>query len=256
MSETEQSSTQATPPSTFGMLEKPAATPAIESAQTLAPVGQETKIATEANSPAPSAGASEQPKSTPAGGITQNADATQKTNGAANTTEQKPKEGETTDPQKSGKTEEKVVPEKYDLKLAEKSLLDKGIVERIAAEAKAQGLSQEEAQSLVTNRENDVAAFVETRKQTWLQETLSDKEIGGDGLKENVALANRMLDRFASPALKNELTKTGYGNHPEMVRMLVRIGKASANDKAIIPRAHQTESQSLASKMYDKTPNS
>jgi hypothetical protein len=44
-----------------------------------------------------------------------------------------------------------------------------------------------------------------------------------------------VVARFGSDSLKAELSKTGYGNHPEMVRLLTRIGKAMAPDQLVLP---------------------
>jgi hypothetical protein len=56
-------------------------------------------------------------------------------------------------PPEAKPTEAKVVPEKYDLKLPEASLLDASHVEKLTAFAKERGLSNDEAQALL-EREN------------------------------------------------------------------------------------------------------
>lgn len=168
---------------------------------------------------------------------------------AAPAGEQKPKEGETPPPE----TPAKVVPEKYALKLEEHSHLDPTNLASIEAYAKANKLSQEEAQGLVAKTEADTKAFVESRKAEWLKQSTSDKEVGGDHLKENVAHASRAIERFASPALKAELNKTGYGNHPEMIRMLSRIGKSMAEDKLILPGSQGSASKPMEEVFYGGT---
>jgi len=165
--------------------------------------------------------------------------------GEAKPTEEKPESKE------SESKDKPAPPEKYELKLSENSLLDQSAIDRVAAFAKAQGLSQEAAAEALKTQEQDVAAFIEDRKAQWKDQTLKDKEIGGEALKENIVLANKMLERFATPELKKELTRTGYGNHPELVRMLVKIGKASADDKAVIPRTHTKNERSMADVFYD-----
>ena len=134
-------------------------------------------------------------------------------------------------------TQERIVPEKYDLKLSEDSILEASALDRIAAVAKAQGLTQEEATAFLKNQEEDVQNYINEMKDVWKKQAISDKEIGGEKLNENVALASRVIDRYASPELKTVFNKTGYGNHPELVRMFVRIGREMGNDKAIVPGA-------------------
>lgn len=167
-------------------------------------------------------------------------------------------DGEKPAPKEPEKTEKTEVPEKYDLKLSENSLLNQAALDRIAASAKVQGLSQEAAQELVKAQEGEVAtamsAAIESRKESLLKECLADKEIGGNEtkLKESIVLASSMLDKYGDAQLRKELTATGFGNHPGLVKMLVKIGKASANDKSILPKTTSTSPQkSIADVMYD-----
>ena len=60
------------------------------------------------------------------------------------------------------------------------------------------------------------------------------KEWGGEeGWKTNLTLADRALTRFGSPEFRKHLDDTGLGNHPEMVKIFVAIGKAMAEDTFI-----------------------
>jgi hypothetical protein len=131
-------------------------------------------------------------------------------------------------------------PEKYDLKVPENSLLESAQVEKLSAYAKQNGLSNEEAQALLDGESQAIATFVEERKTAWKTQAIVDPEIGGQHLNENVELAKRFIDRFGSPALKQELDKTGYGNHPEVVRLFVRLGKEMKEDKLIMPGAQSS----------------
>lgn len=69
----------------------------------------------------------------------------------------------------------------------------------------------------------------ETAKNTAL-ETLKKEWGGEEGWKANLTLADRALTQFGSPEFKKHLDDTGLGNHPEMVKMFVAIGKAMAED--------------------------
>lgn len=152
---------------------------------------------------------------------------------------------------KSGEEPAKVVPEKYDLKLAEDSPLDPSALERIAALAKAQGMTQEEAQVAVELQEEDVKAFIKEQKDKWHADSVADKEIGGEKLTENIALANRFFDKYGSPALKTYLERTGLGSHPEVVRLFVRLGAEDGNDKFVQPGSTVvSDTRSVADKFY------
>jgi hypothetical protein len=58
----------------------------------------------------------------------------------------------------------------------------------------------------------------------------TDKELGGTALDGNIRLAQSALTKFGTPELRAALDTTGMGNHPEVVRVFTRIGKAMAED--------------------------
>lgn len=148
--------------------------------------------------------------------------------------------------------EKTVAPEKYDLKLSEDSVLGKRALERIEAYAKEQGLSNEQAQAIVDGEAEAVAKFVDEQSNEWANQTKNDKEIGGEGFKKNVETAKRVIDKFGSDTLRKELNKTGYGNHPELIRLLSRIGKAMNEDELVIPGAQAGTKRSREEIFYGK----
>lgn len=136
------------------------------------------------------------------------------------------------------------VPEKYDLKLPEGSKLDPARVEGIAAFAKERGLSQDAAQALLQREAEAVEGYaqaqvaeVEKAKAGWLEAVKTDPEVGGDNLPQNAELAKRVLARYGSESLNKTLETTGLGNHPELVRLLVRISKSMTEDQLVLPSA-------------------
>ena len=135
-----------------------------------------------------------------------------------------------------------VVPEKYELKLPEGSLLDAAQVDKIAAFAKASGLSNDQAQVILERESDAVSSFSASQQQAfdkaqaqWSESLKSDPDIGGDALPKSVELAKRVVERFGSEALKKQLNDTRLGNHPELVRVFVKIGRAMSEDQLIIP---------------------
>lgn len=168
------------------------------------------------------------------------------------TAAEKPTESKSPEDTKS--TAEKtppVVPEKYELKLSEGSLLDAAYLEKIEAIARQRGLSQEDAQSLLQSTEQELAAQVDRQAQTWLEQTKADPEIGGNNFNESVAVTQRFINAFASPALKEELNRTGRGNHPEFVRFFYKVGKHFQDDKAVFPgTTPDTKPKTLEEKFY------
>jgi hypothetical protein len=155
---------------------------------------------------------------------------------SASVPEAKPSEPSKDEPKSEAKPAEPakpVAPEKYDLKLPEDSLLEAQHVDKIKALAKQNGLSNADAQALLDSEHNSVVTYIEEKKTVWLKQVTEDKEIGGDNLNRNVELAHRVLEKHGTAELKNELNRTGYGNHPELVRFLVRLGKASGEDQLV-----------------------
>lgn len=165
------------------------------------------------------------------------------------------KEESTTSPQEK-KPEE--VP--YELKAPEGSLLDAKAIDEIKAFAKAQGLSQTQAEKLLMRENEAKSRFVEGQAeqlhqaaQTWHKQVSEDQELGGEKLKESVTLAKSVVDRFGSEALKKELNDSGLGNHPELVRLCARIGKAMSNDSLVVPGATSGTKKSMEEVFYGKS---
>jgi hypothetical protein len=86
-------------------------------------------------------------------------------------------------------------------------------------------------------------------KGTWAAAVRADKEIGGDKLAENLAVANKALGNFFSKDAISALQKTGLGNHPELIRGLVRVGKAISED-SFVPGGKNTSPESPATRIY------
>ncbi len=137
-----------------------------------------------------------------------------------------------------------LVPERYDLKAPEGSLIKPGHIEAISAYAKQEGLTNEQAQKVLDREHAVVEGYYKSQltefeqaKESWKQEILKDPEIGGEGFQKNIELAHRALEKYGTPKFIAELDATGYGNHPELVRIFARIGKLMADDKMVSPGA-------------------
>jgi hypothetical protein len=150
---------------------------------------------------------------------------------------------------------------KYDLKLSEGSLLDKARIDEVLAEAKAQGLTNEQAQNLLMREEKAVAgshksleAQLETNKTNWLKALESDKDVGGAKWKENAETAHLFLKQHADQGMMDFLDKTGYGNNPSVFKFVLKLANMAKSDKIVNGggATHQS-GKSMADLMYDKT---
>jgi hypothetical protein len=150
------------------------------------------------------------------------------------------------------KTTEPVVPESYELKMPEGVQLDSAAAEEFTAIAKELKLDQAAAQKLA-----DIGAKMATRQaeahaqlvETWTEQVKTDKEIGGDKLDENLGVARKAIDTFGSPELKALLNSTGLGNHPEVVKLAFKVGKAISEDRFVTgsPKGAETD---MAKKLF------
>lgn len=128
-------------------------------------------------------------------------------------------------------------PEKYEFQAAEGVELDTEALKEFEPVAREMNLTNEQAQKLVDVypkilagvQQRQVEAWQQTTEQ-WAADVKADKEIGGDKLPSNLSAAQRALDQFGTPELKEYLNTTGLGNHPDLVKTFVKIGKAMSED--------------------------
>lgn len=148
-------------------------------------------------------------------------------------------------------------PEKYEFTAPEGKEFDAQLLDTFSAAAKVANLSQEAAQKLLgqmapalqARQQEQVAAV----HQGWRDASTADKEFGGDKLGENMGIAKKALDQFSTPALRTLLEETGLGNHPEVIRMLYRAGKAISEDSFVSGSANPKGGVNAASVLYDQT---
>ena len=110
------------------------------------------------------------------------------------------------------------------------------------------------AQKAVLNYSEKQGKVFEETKAGWRKESENDKEFGGDKFKESAELASRVFGKYGNDALKTALNESGLGNHPELVRMAVKIGQAMKDDEFIHSGSKGGgQEKSAADTFYDKT---
>jgi hypothetical protein len=142
-----------------------------------------------------------------------------------------------------------------DFAIPENVELADGVLDSFKALAKEQGLNQEQAQKFMDLQTNQYTAAKESWAKTvtdWQESAKSDPEYGQANFEANSLLANQALDKFA-PELKEFLAQSGLGNHPDMIRAFVRIGKSISNDTFVDGAKHDGKSKDPAKVFYDKT---
>lgn len=158
----------------------------------------------------------------------------------AATTEAKPTATDTKPADKAATTTQT----EYTLNLPENSALTKEDLDATLKEAKAAGLSEDEAKEMLQSKDQ-VAKSAQTRLQTqqeqtlktmvqgWRDEVKNDPELGGEHLAETAIKSSRAAKAiFDAPTLKF-LNDTGYGDNPGLVRAMVKVYNLIGEDKFI-----------------------
>jgi len=163
-----------------------------------------------------------------------------------------------------------VVPEKYELKLPEGSTLDPAAIERTATTARELGLSNDAAQKALEMVASEFGvqqeALVEAHKpggaewtkrvKEWEGQALADKDIGGgstEALQRNAELGKRVLATFFPDGVHDFLHETGYGSHPDILKGLIRIGKAMSEGTLVMPGTQAATTRDPAELFYGKS---
>ncbi len=137
-------------------------------------------------------------------------------------------------------------------KMPEGMELDADVAQQFVPLAQDLKLNQEQAQQLADFYAAEKAKAIEAQAKEWEKtnaewqdQTHADDEIGGDKLDESLGFANKALDKYGSPELKEALTATGAGNHPEFIRFMTRVGKAMSEDTIGVGTATPTGQSNL-----------
>ena len=103
--------------------------------------------------------------------------------------------------------------------------------------AKSVGLSQENAQKMFTAMYGEADNYVRRRTQEfaapWAEQSKADPEFGGANFNQNMGQIATAYKQFATPELKQLLDASGLGNHPEVMRLFYRVGKALSQDTGV-----------------------
>ncbi|ACO74529.1 hypothetical protein LHK_01541 [Laribacter hongkongensis HLHK9] len=128
-------------------------------------------------------------------------------------------------------------PEHYDFRAPEGMQFDAAVIEQFSGVARELNLPQDVAQQMLDR----MAPVLQARQseqlaaasEQWVTAAKADQEFGGEQLAENLGHARRALDQFGTTELKSLLNDSGLGNHPEVIRFMVRAGKAISEDRFV-----------------------
>jgi hypothetical protein len=138
----------------------------------------------------------------------------------------------------TGEGEQGTAPDTYaDFAMPEGMPVDTAVLESATPLFKELGLSQEQAQKLVDFQAAQVQAGSQAQvdafnqlTEDWRTQSMNDPEFGGDKFDENVSIARSAIESFGTPELKQLLEDHGVGNHPEIIRFMINVGKLTQED--------------------------
>ena len=165
-------------------------------------------------------------------------------------------------------------PAELDLKLPEGSLLTAEDLASIQKDAKAKGLTKEQAEGvlkeqnqLATNVAGRVQAQVKAQqdkaladaKVLWKSEVEKDPVLGGEHIAETALLSSRGYHALTTPEERKVIEQTGMDFHPLFVKMMAKVGKLLGEDNRLVlgqlgGRAEDlSTTEAKAARMYGKT---
>ena len=167
----------------------------------------------------------------------------------------------TTAPETKTEAPAPVVPEKYEFTAPEGLALDESVTGALADVARDLKLPQTDAQKVIDAVGPKVVASIQAANQQavqaaiaqWASDAKADKDIGGAKFDATMAAAAKARDAFGSPALKSLLDDSGLGNHPEVIRLFAKVGRAIGEDRMVTGNAPPSSGKTAAQVLYDAT---
>lgn len=138
-------------------------------------------------------------------------------------------------------------PEKYEFTAGKDQELDKEAVAAFEPVARELGLSNEQAQKIVDVYGSTImpqlikqqADAWQKQVTDWAETVQADKELSS---VESIGNAQKAMEQFGTPELKEYLNETGLGNHPELIRIFSKIGKSMSEDGFVNGGSENTRS--------------
>ena len=158
------------------------------------------------------------------------------------------------EPPAEPKPESAGAPEAYtDFSVPEGHTLDTAAIESATPIFRELGLSQDQAQRLVSfyseqigkiNSENE--GFMETMRTQWREELKADKEIGGklDQVRVDISRALDRLPPTVRDNFKAAMDMTGAGDHPALIKAVYEFSKLIGEGSHVSGKGPSADGQS------------
>jgi len=121
----------------------------------------------------------------------------------------------------------------YVLSLPDGLQVDEATLATLSPAMKEAGINGKQANTLAAAFASLKKAEYEQFGQTvtgWAKTAQADPEMGGANWDSTVANAQKVISQFGSDGLKEYLNMTGAGNHPEVIRLMAKVGAVISDD--------------------------
>ena len=137
-----------------------------------------------------------------------------------------------------------VIPEAYELTAPEGLTIDADLLAEATPIFKEAGLSNDQAQAILPaakslmekTQQSTLQSLIDSgnqQRKAWLDAAKADEQIGGNKWDASLGNAAKALDALGHPEgseFRTALNETGFGNHPEMIRIFARLGEMVGED--------------------------
>jgi hypothetical protein len=97
--------------------------------------------------------------------------------------------------------------------------------EESSSESDDSGRAARDDSGRAARNDSGRAAGWDDQAAIWEKQTREDEEIGGDRLDETLSTAVGVISEYGTPGLLEDLEEHGFGSHPELIRLLSRVGR-------------------------------
>lgn len=145
-------------------------------------------------------------------------------------------------------------PEAYELTAPDGYPMSEGDLKALNGLCKEAKLSKAQGEAVLKYLHGNYTSWQEgqaAQVKKWAEEARADKEFGGDKFDANVADARRGLATFDTDgSIRAMLEETGYGNHPAVLKIFARVGKALGEDKLVGVGGNAREDKPLEDRLW------
>lgn len=132
----------------------------------------------------------------------------------------------------------KAVPETYELKMPDGVEMDADLLGEVTPLFREARLSPAQAQVVAdayVKIQTDALKKHADMTAGWLKDAKADAEIGGKDYDKNLSHAHRAFQAVGNERAMQLFDTYGLGNHPDILRIFVRVGKAIGEGGTVLP---------------------